>query len=287
MLLILILEIIAFTVAALFSRGRYERIMDADTRRSRVSEIMLPVAAFTVERLIMGHFHAYERNIAAKLSELYGSRDVRARLTQHLTLKTMNLIIAVMALTFLGALMDKPDAGYMIFASAVLLLVFYIPDRELDESIKKRNFYIQYDFPDFLNKLVLLINAGMTVPRAWEKIVCDRKNMTPLYEELNRTYIEIKNGKAEAAAYEDFARRCKVKEITKFITAIIQNLRKGNGELVALLKLQSNECWQLRKNTARRLGEEASTKLIFPLMVMFVGILIIVILPAIMQLKYL
>jgi len=57
--------------------------------------------------------------------------------------------------------------------------------------------------------------------------------------------------------------------------------------LVPLLKLQSNECWQLRKNMAKRLGEEASTKLVLPLMIMFVGILIIVILPAVMQLRYL
>jgi tight adherence protein C len=38
---------------------------------------------------------------------------------------------------------------------------------------------------------------------------------------------------------------------------------------------------------AKRLGEEASTKLVLPLMIMFVGILIIVILPAVMQLRYL
>jgi tight adherence protein C len=127
----------------------------------------------------------------------------------------------------------------------------------------------------------------MTVPKAWEKIVRDRKIMTPLYEELNITYIEIRNGKPEISAYEDFARRCRVKEITKFVTAIIQNLRKGNSELVPLLKLQSNECWQLRKLMAKKLGEEASTKLVLPLMIMFVGILVVVILPAVLQLKYL
>ena len=128
----------------------------------------------------------------------------------------MYLIIASLAVTFFGALMEKSDTGYVIFASTVLLVVFYAGDRELDKNIKKRNFYIQYDFPDFLNKLVLLINAGMTVPRAWEKIVRDRENMTPLYEELNITYLEIKNGKAETEALEDFARRCRVREITKF-----------------------------------------------------------------------
>jgi tight adherence protein C len=35
----------------------------------------------------------------------------------------------------------------------------------------------------------------------------------------------------------------------------------------------------------KRLGEEASTKLVFPLMIMFIGILIIVLIPAILQLR--
>jgi tight adherence protein C len=78
----------------------------------------------------------------------------------------------------------------------------------------------------------------MTLPRAWEKIVLDRKDATPLYRELEATYLEVSNGKSETAAYEDFARRCRVKEITKFITAIIQSQRKGSNELVSILKLQ-------------------------------------------------
>jgi tight adherence protein C len=258
-----------------------------EQKKDFIEIIISPVALFIVDRLIAGRFNTYERNLSTKLSELYGARDIKHRLKLHYTRKISYIITALLAVTLLGVLMDKPDASYVIFSSAVLLIVFYVADRELDERIKKRNFYIQYDFPDFLNKLVLLINAGMTVPKAWEKIVSDRKNMTPLYEELNITYLEIKNGKPEMAAYEDFARRCRVKEITKFIAVVIQNLRKGNGEMVPLLKLQSNECWELRKSMAKRLGEEASTKLVLPLMIMFIGILVIVILPAVLQLKYL
>jgi tight adherence protein C len=247
--------------------------------------IMMPMALFIVDNLIAGRFSTYERKLVTKLTELYGGRDIKCRLKLYLGWKIIYLIIALLSVTFLGVLIDKPDVSYAIFASAVLLLAFYASDKELDEKIKKRNFQIQYDFPDFLNKLVLLINAGMTVPKAWEKIVGDRKNVTPLYEELNITYLEIKNGKPEMEALEDFARRCRVREVTKFITLMIQNLRKGSGELVPLLKLQSNECWELRKNMARRLGEEASTKLVLPLMIMFIGILVIVILPAVLQLK--
>lgn len=287
MLLIFIIEIITFGFLYFYARSKYADLNEIEHKNNLISIIIQPIALFVVDKLIAGLFINYERKIITKLTELYGGRDVKYRLKLHLLRKTMYLITALLAVTLLGNLMDKPDTSYFIFASAVLLTVIYAVDKELDERIKKRSFYIQYDFPDFLNKLVLLINAGMTVPRAWDKIVMDRKNMTPLYEELQITYLEIKNGKPEMEAYEDFARRCRVKEITKFITLILQNLRKGNGELVPLLKLQSNECWELRKNMARKLGEEASTKLVLPLMIMFVGILVIVILPAVLQLKYL
>lgn len=287
MLTIFVLEITLLGFLYFYTRDKYADFNEIGHGKDYISTIFMPIAVYIVEKLIEGRFSTYERKLTTKLTELYGSRNAKYRLKLHLVHKTIYLIAALLIVTLLGTLMDKPDASYFIFAAAVLLIVFYAADRELDERIKKRNFYIQYDFPDFLNKLVLLINAGMTVPRAWEKIVRDRQNMTPLYEELNITYLEIRNGKPEMAAYEDFARRCRVKEITKFITLIIQNLRKGSGEMVPLLKLQSNECWELRKNMARRLGEEASTKLVLPLMIMFVGILVLVVLPAVLQLKYL
>ncbi|HNU79339.1 MAG TPA: type II secretion system F family protein [Bacillota bacterium] len=287
MLPVFITEIIVLGFICFYVKGKYEDFTETGFKKRHIYKVLAPAALFITDKLIAGRFIAYERKLSIKLAELYGGRDIKYMLKLHFVHKVIHMIIALLSVTLLGALMEKPDISYAIFALSALGIVFYASDRELDEKIKKRNFNIRYDFPDFLNKMVLLINAGMTVPRAWEKIVRDRKNITPLYEELRTTYIEIKNGKPEMEAYEDFARRCRVKEITKFITAVIQNLKKGNSDLVPLLKLQSNECWQLRKNMAKRLGEEASTKLVLPLMIMFVGILIIVILPAVMQLRYL
>lgn len=286
MLLLFIAEIAVLVFLHFYAKNRYEGIKEYNGKNA-VTQITASAALFITDKFAAGRFNTYERRLSTKLSLLYGGRDVRTRLMLHTARKLEYMIIALLAVTLLGAAVDKPGPGYGISSAAILAAVFFAADKELDEKIKKRNFYIQYDFPDFLNKLVLLINAGMTVLKAWEKIVRDKKDMTPLYEELNITYLEIKNGKSETAAYEDFAKRCRVKEITKFVSAIIQNHRRGNGELVPLLKLHSNECWQMRKNMAKRLGEEASTKLVFPLMLMFAGILVIVILPAIMQLRYL
>jgi tight adherence protein C len=66
---------------------------------------------------------------------------------------------------------------------------------------------------------------------------------------------------------------------------VVQNLKKGNSEMVALLRIMSNDAWEMRRAAAKRLGEEASTKMIFPLVLMLVAILIIVAMPAVISLK--
>ena len=80
-----------------------------------------------------------------------------------------------------------------------------------------------------------------------------------------------------------FARRCKVKEVTKFVSVILMNLRRGGAEVVPVLKQQGAECWEMRKAAAKQMGEEASTKILLPLMIMFVGIILIVATPAVLS----
>lgn len=84
-------------------------------------------------------------------------------------------------------------------------------------------------------------------------------------------------------AYEEFARRCQVKEVTKFISVILMNLRRGGAEVVPVLKQQGTECWEMRKAAAKQMGEEAGTKILLPLMIMFLGIILIVATPAVLS----
>lgn len=60
---------------------------------------------------------------------------------------------------------------------------------------------------------------------------------------------------------------------------MIQGMEKGNKELVKMLSEQSQESWNLKKNIAMRDGEKASSKLLIPMMIMFAGILIMVLIP--------
>ena len=59
-----------------------------------------------------------------------------------------------------------------------------------------------------------------------------------------------------------------------------QNLKKGTAGLLILLKAEALDALEERKRNARRLGEEAGTKLLLPMMIMLVIVMVIIMIPA-------
>ena len=51
-------------------------------------------------------------------------------------------------------------------------------------------------------------------------------------------------------------------------------------DLAADLKVINDECWLDKKHQARRMGESVQNRLFVPTMLMFVGILVVIVVPA-------
>ena len=156
------------------------------------------------------------------------------------------------------------------------------------EEEKRRKEKLQSEYPELVSKLTILLGAGMTLFSAWNKITTNysnkRKNNTipihPLYEEMLITCHEIESGVGEARAYERFGERCGLHRYRKFCSLLVQNLRKGTRGLVQLL-----DAFEERKNLAKKSGEEAGTKMLFPMMMMFGIIIVIIMVPAFLSLQ--
>ena len=103
-----------------------------------------------------------------------------------------------------------------------------------------------------------------------------------MYEELVRTNREIQAGKSEAKAYEAFGIRCQGQEYSRLCTLLTQNLRKGNGELLNLLQEESRKAFEDRMGKVRKKGEEAGTKLLFPMVMMLLIVMVVIMIPAYM-----
>ncbi|AUS98408.1 type II secretion system protein [Clostridium thermosuccinogenes] len=277
-------EVLLLAVLYILSRGKYDSFIAAVDRERYPFYALMPIALLLLDKFKHDYNTQYDRKLMIKIIEISGIKYSQFYIRVHWANKIVLLMLSLLFISFI-ALFVEMDTGFIIFSIALILTVAYLSDNELKEKIKKRRLAIQMDFPDFLNKLILLIDAGMTVTRAWEKAVEDNKKGGVLYSELETVLAEIKSGKSEYQAYEDFSKRCRTPEVTRFMSALIQNLRKGNSDIVSVLRLQSNECWMMRKNAAKRLGEEASTKLIFPMMLILIAILIIVATPALLAMQ--
>lgn len=145
------------------------------------------------------------------------------------------------------------------------------------DLIKKKTDDILSDFSDVVSKLALLVNSGMILTDAWEKVSESSKGT--IYDEMRRSVIEMRNGVSSSDAFQLFGQRCMLMEIRKFTSTLTQGLLKGNRELAVMLTQQSAEVWELKKQLVKRKGELADSKLLLPMCLTFAGILIMVVIP--------
>lgn len=164
--------------------------------------------------------------------------------------------------------------------------IFVSESQEKKEKEKKREKEMFLCYPQMLNKLCLYVGTGMALRTAWMKIEGEYKlrmeetGRQDLYEEMIYTANQIRGGLPEAECYEDFGQRCRYPPFKKLGNLLSQNLRKGTKGLSELLERESEEVFEERKNLARKLGEEAGTKLMIPMFMMLIVVFIIVVFPA-------
>lgn len=156
-------------------------------------------------------------------------------------------------------------------------LSFYYFGNQIHERIQKRSQEMISDFSEVVSKLALLTNAGMIMRDAWE-YVANTKDTT-IYQEMKRTVNEMNNGISETEAFRDFGNRCVLPQIKKFTSTIVQGMIKGNSELVLMLQQQSNEVWNAKRQSVKQLGDAAESKLMLPMCIMFVGVIVMVVIP--------
>lgn len=167
----------------------------------------------------------------------------------------------------------------------ILLIALQKQTRIKEQDERKKQ--MLRDYPEIINKLTLYLGAGMTVKRAWRNVVeayvreqQDDIEQHYAYEEMKKTCYEMDSGMTEAQSYENFGRRCEVQAYIRLGALLSQNLRKGTKGLTQLLKVEAIQAFEERKAQAKRLGEEAGTKLLLPMFLMLAVVLVIVIVPA-------
>lgn len=181
---------------------------------------------------------------------------------------------------------------YILFIGVVCAgLVVYREQEKLRERERQRRETFMRMYPGMISKFTMLLSTGVTVKYAWEKIVENYEAQKDLvgeqlvYEEMNVALREIRGGISEGEAYERFGKRCGNTIYMKFGTLLAQNLRKGSKGIADLLRMEAIQAFENRKSIAKRQGEEASAKLLVPMIGMLAIVLIMVMVPAFLNMQ--
>ncbi len=181
----------------------------------------------------------------------------------------------------------REDGSGWILALTLLAAVsiYFLKDKDLHEDWQKRKSHMRMSYPMVLNKFVLYLGAGMTVRGSFVKIAQDwqksgKKEGGEIYEEMLFACNELNAGVSESLVYQRFGQRTGLEEYTRFAAMLSQNLKKGNATLLLRLREESEKAQKENVHIKKKMGEEAQTKLLIPMIMMMTIVMLLVILPA-------
>jgi len=183
---------------------------------------------------------------------------------------------------------ENKSTTLLLLGLIAIVVIFVGFDKRLEEKVKKRNEEMMIDFTEIVSKLSLLYEAGLSILKAWERMVIDyEKKGTKrfAYQEMKLVLEKVKSGVSEGEAYLQFGKRCALHSYIKLANILEQNLSKGSKGLKESLKVEVEEAFETRKRLARKRGEEASTKLLIPMVMMLVVVIAIIAVPALMSMN--
>lgn len=167
--------------------------------------------------------------------------------------------------------------GMMIGACAG----FVLPGYYLKVRATQRSVEIQDNLPDVLDLLTVSVEAGLGFDAALVKVVEKIKGVVS--QEFGRVLQEIKMGKPRRDALRDLGSRSGADDMVSFVGSIIQADQLGVS-IGNVLRLQSEQMRQKRRQRSEERALKAPVKMLIPLILfIFPTIFIVVLGPAALE----
>ncbi len=184
---------------------------------------------------------------------------------------------------------NRNDSSIMILLLSLVAAasIFLFGENDLTKQVEERKRQMILEYPAFVSRLVLYMGSGMSVrgiflkfSDEYKKMVNEGRKRSFLYDEITKCSNELESGVPEISVYERLGVRCGSQQYARLVTLLAQNLKKGNSEMLNLLREESDKATMERMSNARKLGEEAGTKLLVPMVMMLFIVMVVIMVPA-------
>ena len=180
--------------------------------------------------------------------------------------------------------LDYPFFVKLAMVTAASLLGYFIPAVYVQNRIGKRQKAIRHTWPDALDLVLICVEAGMGIERAFQKVSEEiGVQSAVLADELGLTTAELSYLPERRKAYENLAMRTGLESVRSVVTMLVQAEKFGTA-LGPALRVLAQENRQVRMNEAEKKAATLPPKLTVPMIVFFLPVLFAVIIaPAVIQ----
>ncbi len=163
--------------------------------------------------------------------------------------------------------------GWML---GYMLPIFYLKRKQEERKVE-----IERGLPYVLDILTVSVDAGLGFDAALTKVV--DKTTGTLSNEINKTLQEIKMGKSRREALRDLGEKSGSDDMKQFVASIIQAEQLGVS-IGKVLRVQSEDMREKKKQRSEEKAMKAPIKILFPLILfIFPAIFIIILGPAVIN----
>lgn len=254
---------------------------------------------FDTEITIILSCQDYKRSVRVR-AQVFPGPDVRARVYRNELLAKLessenvtedNIILPkeIMGESVSYRVPTTKRKGiYPVVGIIAALLIPMASKRDEKKKSDQRKKEILKEYPLLVQKMSLYQATGMTIRNIWvaiyEEGIKKKGRNNPLYQDMGIAINELQSGISEAVVYKRFGERTNVPELVRFTALLSQNLKKGSSKLKELLDEEGQKAYETRKQRAIKEGEEAGTKLLIPMTILLVLILLMIMVPAFINL---
>lgn len=195
--------------------------------------------------------------------------------------------IAFPALAFLAVIGPLAELQPILKAAMVIgafMMGFYLPKGYLARRVRLVTEKYRLGFPDFLDLLVVCVNAGLSLEAAIERVARELDDdQTELKGHLALTLAEMRAGRGTVEALRNLAERLGCPEAKSFVTMLSQSLELG-ADVSLALTVFSDDMRNQRMARAEQKAYALPVKLSIPLaLFIFPTLLIVIATPVIVR----
>lgn len=224
----------------------------------------------------------FPASFIASRHELFNELSVNPDYTyeQYLKKQLVTGIVFYILSTVILIAIGKSPLLSIFFTVALLLLGGY----QIRSDVEHKREDLMSDIPLFMCLISTLLESGMQLPKAIN--ICAKA-----FNEKKSLALEIKNLRAmilsgipASDAVEKFSLRIQIPEAQAALLLIARYGRLGTAEVLNMLNLQAQACWNLCRNASRKRQEREALGMVIPMTLDFISVLMVAMTPAIISL---